>query len=68
VKRQQARKRAYQRLQAKLLTTSYVRKLLSRGTDLKPEDFPLAIVRLARAKLRLLRAVRPMKKGKQKNG
>jgi hypothetical protein len=62
VKRQQARKRAYQRQQAKLLTTAYVRKLLCRGTNLKPEDFPLAIVRVARAKLRLLRSVRSRRK------
>jgi hypothetical protein len=64
--RQQARKRAYQRRQAKLLTTAYVRRLLCRGTNLKPEDFPLAIVRVARAKLRLLRSVRLHRK-KQTN-
>lgn len=62
VARQQARKRAYARKQSKQLTTAYVRRLLSKNTNLKPDDFPLAIVRLARSKLRLLRAVRQRRK------
>lgn len=62
VARRMKKARAWQRRQSKLLTTGYVRRLLCRGTKLKPEDFPLAIVRVARAKLRLLRAAREKKK------
>lgn len=62
VAKQKAKARSYARQQSKQMTTAYVRRLLSRGTNLRPEDFSPEIVRVARAKLRLLRAARNKRK------
>jgi hypothetical protein len=56
--RRQRKVRTWHRYQSKHLSAYYVRKLLCQGTDLKPNDFSPEIVRIARAKLRLLRAAR----------
>ena len=62
-RRARARRKArtWHRYQVKHLTAHYGRRLLCKGTNLRPEDFSLEIVRLARAKLRALRAARKPK-------
>jgi hypothetical protein len=65
-KRAARKRRTYWHAQIRTLSSRYVRHLLSKGTSLKATDFSPEIVRIQRAKLRLLRAARTSKKVKDK--
>lgn len=64
--RAKARTRKRAQRQREQLAKVYIRRLLARGTTLKPEDFSPEIVRLAKLRLRLLRAAKSTLKGNNK--